>query len=122
MTSKTGSSMATQRNRLRTGPKKLQERHGKRYLPEYQVWLQMKGRCHNPRNKRYPLYGGRGITVCARWQASFQAFLDDVGVRPAPTMKLERKDNGKGYKPSNVGWATQTEQVRNRGKKIQLDT
>lgn len=99
---------------LRTGPKQMQERHGKRGLPEYQIWLTMKQRCHNPKNKRYPLYGARGITVCQEWRKSFQAFLDYLGPRPSKSLQLDRIDNNKGYEPGNVRWATQVQQVRNR--------
>ena len=98
-----------------------QERHGKRYLPEYQVWLQMKGRCHNPKNKRYPLYGARGIVVCERWMKSFQAFYDDLGPRPAVGLMLERKDNDQGYCPENCLWATQQAQVRNRRNNVWIE-
>lgn len=90
-----------------------QERHGKRKLPEYQVWLQMKGRCHNPRNKRYHYYGGRGIAVCKKWRDSFTAFLADMGPRPEGG-RLERENNNKGYTPTNCVWATQHQQARNK--------
>lgn len=99
---------------MQVPPKRSQERHGKRYLPEYQLWLAMKQRCHNPKNKRYPLYGGRGITVCPEWRESFEAFLRDVGRRPAERLTLDRIDNNKGYEPGNVKWTTWTEQSRNR--------
>lgn len=93
---------------------KSQERHGKRYLPEYQIWLQMKGRCQNPRNKRYCYYGERGIKVCQRWSESFQAFYDDMGARPSPEMTLERKDTNGDYCPDNCIWDTKLKQSRNR--------
>ena len=38
------------------------------------VWHGMKQRCFDPRRKEYPNYGGRGITVCAEWRNSFEAF------------------------------------------------
>jgi len=84
-----------------------------RYRPEYQVWLQMKGRCHNPNNKRFHLYGGRGIEVCQRWRESFPDFLRDMGERPAGGT-LERVDNNKGYCPENCVWADQIQQIKNR--------
>jgi len=38
-------------------------------------------RCRNPKNKNYPNYGGRGISVCARW-SEYVNFLADMGERP----------------------------------------
>jgi len=97
-----------------------QERHGLRYRPEYQVWLQMKQRCLNPKNKRYPLYGARGITIHPDWIKSFAAFLKDVGERPGKNMTLERKNNEKGYEPGNVEWVTIHVQARNKRNNVWL--
>lgn len=82
--------------------------------PEYVLWQGMKARCLNPRNKAYRYYGGRGITVCASWLADYTAFLRDVGMRPDPSMSLDRIDNGGNYEPGNVRWATRAEQVANK--------
>lgn len=57
-------------------------------------------------------YQQRGITVCDRWRASFEAFLADMGERPKGT-SIERSDNSKGYEPGNCCWATRKEQARN---------
>lgn len=81
--------------------------------PTWRSWRQMRRRCHDERNKDYPAYGGRGITVCARWQ-SFPAFLADMGERPTALHTLDRLDNAKGYEPGNVRWATRQQQTRNR--------
>lgn len=91
-----------------------QERHGLRYLPEYEIWLTMKQRCHNPRSQRYKYYGARGIKVCEAWRASFATFLADVGRRPSPELTLDREDNNKGYEPGNVRWVPQAVQKQNR--------
>jgi hypothetical protein len=87
-------------------------RHG-RVTPEYNAWVKMWQRCTNPRDRKYPLYGGRGLTVCKRWQ-SYKCFLADVGPRPSPKYSLGRKNNARGYTPSNVRWETATEQNGNR--------
>ena len=81
--------------------------------PLYGVWVSMIQRCTNPKNKNFADYGGRGIAVCARWRASFAAFLEDMGPRPEG-MTLERVDNDQGYEPGNVRWATRAEQTANR--------
>lgn len=74
----------------------------------------MKARCRNPKSPNYRYYGGKGIRVCARWANSFEAFIEDMGVRPAG-MTLDRKDSAKDYEPSNCRWATPREQVLNQG-------
>jgi hypothetical protein len=82
-------------------------------IPEYWIWMAMKNRCNNPKDKNYHRYGGRGITVCERWQQSFPNFLADMGHRPNPSLTLDRLDNDKGYCPKNCAWRTRKEQQRN---------
>jgi len=72
----------------------------------------MLARCQNPNNPRYADYGGRGITVCERWQ-TFENFYADMGESPKD-MTLDRKDNSKNYCESNCQWASYTEQNRNK--------
>lgn len=80
--------------------------------PEYRSWMAMIERCQNPEHTYFRHYGGRGITVCERWQ-DFQNFYADMGPRPIKTT-LERLDNSKGYEKSNCVWASQRVQSRNR--------
>lgn len=86
-------------------------RSGKR--PEYNVWLAMRSRCGNPKNKDFPDYGGRGVSVCKQWQESYASFIQDMGVRPSPKHTLERDDVNGNYTPDNCRWATWAEQRRN---------
>jgi hypothetical protein len=78
----------------------------------YVSWVSMKQRCTNPKDTYWHRYGGRGISVCDRWE-SFENFLDDMGERPIGT-SLERRKNDEGYFKENCFWATPKEQAMNR--------
>ena len=80
---------------------------------EYKALRSAIARCHNPKHKSYPNYGGRGIEVCQEWRDDFSAFLEHVGPRPAGRYSLDRRDNSRGYEPGNVHWATYGQQLNN---------
>jgi hypothetical protein len=95
-------------------------RHGHYKSPTYGVWLAMKQRCNDPKQKGYKNYGGRGVTVCAQWNArdGFAAFFEHVGERPSPKHTLDRIDNERGYEPGNVRWVTRAAQSRNTRRNV----
>lgn len=90
------------------------EKHGMRGTPEYRAWQGMRRRCHDPKDKNYPEYGAKGVTVALEWQTSFLAFFQEIGLRPTPKHSVDRINGMKGYEPGNVRWATAEEQAANR--------
>lgn len=82
-------------------------------LPEYGIWRTMKARCQNPKLRQFTNYGGRGITVCERWQ-KFDSFYADMGPRPSPLHSIDRRDNDGNYEPLNCRWATRAQQAATR--------
>lgn len=97
------------------------ETHGMSDSPEYNTWVHMNQRCHNPKNKDYENYGGRGITVFPLWRTSFEAFYMMLGQRPHIDDTIERIDYNKGYVPGNVKWASRQEQVLNKSDNVVLE-
>jgi hypothetical protein len=89
-------------------------KHGATKTVEFRIWQGLIQRCTNPHAPAWKNYGGRGIRVCETWLNSFESFLADVGLRPHPSLTLDRKDNDGNYEPGNVRWATRLEQTRNR--------
>ena len=87
--------------------------------PCYGVWRQMKRRCQDPNSANYYLYGGRGISVCERWEA-FENFCEDMGERPGG-MTLDRIDTNGNYEPSNCRWASHETQSKNKRTNVWVE-
>src|SRR5581483_5894279 len=79
----------------------------------YGCWANMLNRCRNENTPSYPNYGGRGITVCARWH-KFENFIADMGPRPSRKHTIERKETNGNYEPGNCVWATRRVQNANK--------
>lgn len=102
--------------------RELHTRHGLSYTAEKNVHTMMIQRCYNPNHDSYPDYGGRGIKVCDRWlgEEGLENFYADMGARPTPLHKLERKNNDGDYGPENCVWATDSEQARNTSRNVNV--
>jgi len=85
--------------------------------PLYSMWYGMLQRCENKNLKQWPDYGGRGITVCARWAerggSGFRNFVADMGERPAG-FQIDRTDNDGNYEPGNCQWVSRKDQQKNQ--------
>jgi hypothetical protein len=95
------------------------KKHGMFGTKIYASWSAMLYRCRNPRAKPYPNYGGRGISVCSRWE-SFDNFHADMGATHWDGAELDRIDVNGNYEPSNCRWATTAENQRNRRKHLKV--
>ena len=107
--------------------KERNTKHGKTNTRLFRTWLGMKARCLNSRDKNFPQYGGRGITVCDEWldkENGFQNFYEWAmanGYRD--DLSIDRIDNDKGYCPDNCRWSSPQTQSENRRcvKAISID-
>lgn len=92
----------------------------RRISTELRIWMNMRSRCNAKTNPAYKNYGGRGISVCSRWD-EFENFYADMGDRPSSRHSLDRyPDKNGNYEPSNCRWATIAQQARNRRNNIMV--
>ena len=81
----------------------------------YDVWIDMRRRCTNPRDKSYLYYGGRGISVCSEWASDYEAFRSwSLTHGYGPGLTLDRIDTDGNYTTENCRWVTYQEQNRNK--------
>ncbi len=104
----------------------------------YHCWQHIKSRIFNPKDKRYSIYGGKGIKICQRWlkfenfkQDMYESYLAHVKEFRENNTTIERIDFNKDYKPNNCKWATKQEQGQNtsriiwvnyKGNRVRLNT
>jgi hypothetical protein len=96
-------------------------------------WGAAKTRVRNKNQKTWHHYGGRGIKMCERWLASFDDFVEDVGLRPSKKHSIDRIDGDGHYSCGkcnqcvangwqfNCRWSTQREQTANFSRNIKVE-
>lgn len=96
---------------------KLNRSHGYCGTKTYHIWNSLRQRCNNKNHPSYGDYGGRGITVCDRWNiskgGSFENFLLDMGECPEGC-ELGKINNDDGYYKENCRWTTKKINARNK--------
>lgn len=86
-------------------------KHGGWNKGSYNTWRAMMRRCYNTRDKDYPKYGGRGVTVHTPWH-EYTVFAAEMG-EPSGDETLDRIDTYGNYEPDNCRWAGVKTQNRN---------
>jgi hypothetical protein len=76
----------------------------------------LRGRCYNPKNPNWRLYGGRGITIHKEWLSDPERFA--IYIKSLPGFSLDKQfdriDNDKGYEPGNIRLVGSADNNRNK--------
>ena len=66
-----------------------------RELKHKEIWRGIVQRCTNPNQPSWENYGGRGVTICDRWNpkvgGSYENFISDMGYRPSNKHHLDKE-------------------------------
>jgi hypothetical protein len=96
-------------------------RHGGSHKRLYHMWCALRSRCYCVTNRKYPDYGGRGITVCDVWNTSFPPFRDWALMNGySDDLSIDRMDVNGNYEPSNCRFIPIPDQMKNMRKTVRL--
>jgi len=88
-------------------------KHGLHKHKLYGIYHGMLQRCYNPKSQRYKYYGSSGISVCADWKDSFEAFYEwAIHNGWKEGLSIDRIDSAEDYCPENCEWVTVSENSR----------
>ena len=83
------------------------------------IFIGMKRRCYNERNKEYRWYGDKGIKICDEWISNpklFEKWAISNGY--SDDLTIDRIDPSKDYCPENCRWVTR--QINSKYKSTTL--
>jgi len=95
--------------------------HGDSGSRLFKIWIGIKQRCLNSKNKHYKYYGGRGITICERWldyvnfkEDMHKSYLEHINLHGESDTTIDRTNKNGNYELNNCKWSTRHEQILNR--------
>lgn len=81
----------------------------------YHIYYGMKTRCYNKNDRKYYLYGGKGVIICDEWLDDYENFKSwsiqngFIENSPPRSMSIDRIDSNGIYEPSNCQWISVSE-------------
>ena len=95
--------------------------HGERNTRLYRIWVNMRTRCNNPKDKKYYRYGGRGITIYKEWESYrlFALWARSNGYAEELTIDRTKVDGN--YCPENCSFIPKGENAGKDKIVISLD-
>ena len=91
--------------------------HGESASRLYKIYAGMKDRCYNKNNKRYDIYGQKGIKICDEWLNSYEAFRDwAMSNGYKEDLTIDRINSNGNYCPDNCRWTTAEVQANNTSR------
>lgn len=107
------------KERIKTMPRRGHFTHNGSKTRLYSIWINMKTRCFNKKNRAYKWYGAVGVTVCPEWLAfdNFRQWAFQSGYKEDLT--IERKNPFGNYDPDNCTWIPKSEQRGNQRRSKQ---
>lgn len=90
-------------------------KHGLCNTRLYRIWHGIKCRCYEEKNKKYYLYGAKGIKMCEEWKNDFKKFYEwSISNGYNEKLTIDRIDSEGDYEASNCRWANIYTQNNNR--------
>lgn len=82
------------------------------------IYMSIRSACENPQDPKYPKLGGKGISVCSEWQASYDAFRNwSINHGYERGAYLLRYDVLQGFDQGNCKWTKTPDRKQGQGRK-----